>query len=107
AALAAAIVDDDRLLQDLLHLLGDDAGDDVVRSAGREWNDQPDGVVGKGLRRSERRREQDAKANGEPFEGFHGNPPCAVARGPTRDKAARSRLSRPREYRRASGLRSS
>ena len=42
AALAAAIVDDHRLLGDFRHALAEHARDDVAGAAGRERHDQPD-----------------------------------------------------------------
>ena len=39
---AAAVLDDDGLLQTLRQIFGDDAGDHVGAAAGRVWNDHPD-----------------------------------------------------------------
>jgi hypothetical protein len=68
AAGAAAVVDDDRLLECLAHLVGDDAPDDGRAATGRERYDQRDRPVGIVLReqrrclhpqcRGQRRREQ-------------------------------------------------
>jgi hypothetical protein len=56
AGLAGAVLDHDGLLEDLRHALRDHARDHVVRPAGREWHDQPDGLAREALRRRQRRR---------------------------------------------------
>ena len=60
AGLPAAIVDDDRLLDEFRHALADHAGDDVVGAAGRKRHDQPDRLGRKLFRR---RRKRDSNSN--------------------------------------------
>ena len=58
AALAAAIVDHDRLLDQFRHALADHARDDVVGAAGRKRHDQPDRLGRKILRPARQCRQQ-------------------------------------------------
>ena len=53
AALAAAVVDQHRLLGNLGHALSDHARDNVIGAAGRERHDQLDGLCGEILRRGQ------------------------------------------------------
>ena len=77
------VVDHDRLLEDVLHLLRDDARDDVVRPAGREGHDQVDRAVGKILRHA-------------PMPG------TATANASSKRSCRVSRLSSPNDFLRAS-----
>jgi len=86
--LAGAVVDHNRLFEDFLHALADDAGDDVVRPAGREGDDQPDVAVGKVLR-LRHGGTQHGEGDQQRLKAFHGNPPrllllllLNVVRGP-------------------------
>ncbi len=71
AALAAAVFDHDRLLDQFRHALADHARDDVVGTAGWERHDQLDWLVREILRRGQCRQQQQRQSRQQPAEKSH------------------------------------
>ena len=75
AGLSAAVIDHDRLLGQFRHALADDAGDDVVGTAGRKRHDQFYRFFGKILRGGRGRQQQQRQAGHELRQEFSCKPP--------------------------------
>src|SRR5262249_3461371 len=72
---AAAIVDDDLVPQPLAQLNADHAADDIVAAARREWNDQPDRLVGIVLRHGRAGKQKPEQRQGNYATQRHEHPP--------------------------------